>query len=238
MPGKSLGSDSDYITPNEAAEMLGVTAGQVHAWSRSGLIDPHYPEGPRPNRLGGKRFLREDVFCLMELREQSKGPLRLKIPQLAMRAFVSSRRTERKLNELMLHLGLSTHSLGLEEEQVKAFYLASAEFIMAPGTNTPAEIAEWSQKLMGITGDYLTLVAQVTGDKECWRIFAKVGAVLTHQCSAGTTARAYVDNACMNLQNASYLFVRGLSGQRTADKMFPKEGYITNLVRTFYPKKI
>ena len=234
MAGKSLGSDSAYITPGEAAQILAVTLGQVNAWSRSGLLEPRYPEGRRPQKLGGKRFLREDVFALRELREQTKGGM--KLPQLAMRAFVTSRKLEQRLEELMSYLGLTSVSLGLEDTQVRAFHAAVEDFIEHPDGLDQPELVEWARRLMAITDAYLALDAQVVGDKEGWSMFIAAGHELSKQCSPTTTARMYVDHACRSLRHAVYLHLRSTRGAREADRMFPKEGYVLDLVRTFYPK--
>jgi hypothetical protein len=237
MSEKSMGSDNVYVTPDEAALILGVLVGQIHAWSRSGLLEPHYPDGPRPKRLGGKRFLREEILALKELREeQGKGSPKLRIPQIAMRAFVSSRRLERKLEELMNYLGLSVRTLREDEEEVRAFYVSVQEFVQSPGNNTQLEIADWAKKLAGVTDGYLHLIQAVTGDDFAWAMLLELGKTLASQCSPGTNARMYVDHAYRNAQNAAYLYLRSTKGVRAANKMFPKESYALDLVRTFFPR--
>jgi hypothetical protein len=154
-----------------------------------------------------------------------------------MRAFVSSRRTERRLEELMLYLGLTTASLGIEDEQVRSFHAAATDFLVNPGILAQTEIVEWAQKLLTITEEYLALVVRTTGDKDAWKMFTAVVLELAKQCSEGSTARMYVEHSRRNLRNASYFHIRDVKGTREADKTFPREGYTLRLARTFFPQQ-
>lgn len=235
MPRKSMGSGSVYITPKEASKILGVSSYQVQAWSTSGLLEPHYPDGPRPHRLSGKRFLRTDVLSLYEAREQLRGARTQGYPKLALKAFVASRRVEKKLDELMRYLGLTTKALELDKEHILAFVLAADRVSAHPETVPEDEICEWAQKLLAVTEEYLELAKQATGNEDVWEVFLAAGRALATVCSPGTTARMFVDHARAHLRNTSYLYLRGVVGARAANKVFPGEGYTSSLVRTIYP---
>lgn len=167
----------------------------------------------------------------MELREQTKGALHVKIPQLAMRAFVASRRVEKRLDELLHYLGLTTTDLKLDPEHVKSFHAACADFTDIPGRNSPAELMEWARKLLAVTEDYLTLMAQVTGDQDSWKVLMVAANTLVSACSKGSSTRTYAEHARNNLRNVAYLHLRDTQGQRKANQQFPKESLVKKLLK-------
>ena len=234
MPGKTMGSESVFVTVPEAASILGVTSSRVHVFGQSGYLEEHYPEGRRPEK---KRFLREDVLNLKELREQVKGSRALKIPQVAMKAYLSAKRTERRLEELLRYLGINTRTLPEDPDQIRAFYLYFEHFSKAAPNLSPEEILDKARDLQGITEEYLELTVSITGRKDAWEVFAKSAKILASKCSVGTVQRMFVDHARANLRNITYFYVRGSQGVRAAERMFPKEGYVTELVHTMYPFK-
>ena len=232
-----MGSDTNLITATEAAEILGVSVAQVHVVHRNGLLEALHPPGTRKNNLTGKLFRRDDVVILRDAREQTAGASTARLKQLALQAIVTSRRVEHRLAELTNYLGLEDHSLSLERDDVVALYTRMNELGQDHTMVVHEDLVPWSRQLLGVTAEFLGLVEQHTGDKEPWRVFMRAGKSLTLNCSAGSSARMYVDHACANLRNVAYFYIRGVYGVRVANKMFPKEGYSTELIRTMLPAR-
>jgi hypothetical protein len=230
-----MGSESIFVNPVEAAQILGVSVDQVHTLHRKGFLEASYPEGRRPHNLAGKRFRREDVLTLKELRAQCKGASPEKLQQLALQAIVVSKRVERRLNELTHYLGLTDSALSLEKERVIAFFTRVSDFVEEPRIDSPQEAIDWARQLLGVTEEFLELVALHTQEAEPWKVFLEAGKRLAAHCSTGTQARTYVDHARRNLRNAAYMYVRGEKGVRAADRLFPLEGYSNELIQTMFP---
>lgn len=229
-----MGSTKTYLSPSEAAEILGVNVSQVHVLNRNGYLEAHYPEGRR-NNLTSKRFIQQDVLELREMREQLKDARGKKLHQIAAQALLTSRRVERRLEELVRYLGLSEHVLSAEKEDIVGFFETAWDFFREPTICTSEEVSEWAKKLLGITEEYLALVAQHTKEEEPWAIFMHVAQLLTDMASPGTEARTYVDHARRNLRNVAYFYVRRVRGARIADQQFPGEKYSDRLVRALIP---
>lgn len=234
MTAKAMGSETTYVTPLEASELLGVTVAQVHTLNRNGLLEAHYPEGRRPKGLAGKKFLREDVLTLAELREQSKGALLLKLPQLALRAIVSSKRVERRLDEITRYLGLNDRVLGTEKDDVLGLFLRAENFLRNPKVRSEEEALDWAKNLLAMTEEYLELTEAHSGQPEPWRVFLELAKTLSQECSPGTAARMYLDHARSNLRRVSYFHLRSAKGSKEADRVFPGEGYSDRLLRTLF----
>lgn len=235
MRPKDMGSAAELITAVEAAKILGVTVSQTHTLHRNGFIEAYYPEGRRPNQLAGKYFRQEDVLLLKELREQLKDEPTAKLRQLAMRAVITSRRVERRLAELANYFGLDDVAPSLEKDQVVAFYVRVKEFTEDPRVRSQEDAIALAKRLLGVTEEYLELVALHTGDHEPWKVFLQTGKLLAGQFSPGTQVRVFIDHARRNMRNVCYFYIKGTCGTQVADKMFPQEGYSNALIQTMFP---
>lgn len=232
MTGKSMGSDSILVTMEEAAKILGVTVAHAHVYGQKGLLEPHYPDG---NRRMQKRYLREDVYSLKELKEQTKGAPNRDLYQLAVRSFILSRRTARQLEEIQHYLGLSSAALETDDEHIRAFLHAAEHRCRARLDRAPEEITDWARKLLAINEEYLDRTMKVTEKQDAWQIFMNVAKRLTEECSPGTLARMYADHARNHLRNVAYFHLRATKGLHAANRTFPKEGYSLRLIQTLYP---
>lgn len=226
-----MGSEEAYLTVEETAKQLAVHPSQIHAWNRAGWLEAHYPNG----RLGGKRFRPEDIQDFQELRGLEKSGLRCKLPQLAMKAIVTSRRAERRIEEIANYLGLDAPALSPDKEDVVLMYMKLQSFCARPSIKDQQEAIEMAKSLLGITEEYLSLVEQYTGDKEPWQLYTEVAKALAGQCSPGTDARGFAEHARRNLRNVAYFYLRSTRGAREAGKIFPGENYSSKLVRTLFP---
>lgn len=230
MPVKSMGSTGPYLSINETAEILGVTISQVHVLHRRDLLEAHYPDG----RKAGKRFLRDDVYTLLELRQQ-KTDFTRKLPQLVMKAVVASRRAEKRMDELMFYFGFNQEALGREKEEVVAFFLRVESALKEPRIEGSQEFRHWSQKMLAVTEEYLELVHLYTGEPEPWKVFLDFARVLADMAVPGSAERMYIDHARANLRNVAYFYVRSFKGEQSADRKFPNERYAGRLVQRLIP---
>lgn len=224
-----MGSTGPYMTVAEAAELLGVTPKMVHIYSRRQLLEAHYPSG----RRAGMHFMADDVVALAELRGADSDFMR-KLPQIAMRAFVASRRVEKKLEALMYLLGLGAPALSLEKDDVIQMHLQAERAIMR-GTADPAAAREWARRFGAFTEEYLELVHLHVGTEEPWKVYLHLGRDLAARLKDGTEEKAFVEHARAHIRNVAYFYERGRRGARAANKMFPNERYSGRLLQRLYP---
>lgn len=224
-----MGSTGLYLTPAETAEVLGVSVEMVHVYDRKQLLEAYYPEG----RKAGKRFLAEDVFALHELRQEHKGDFLRKLPQLAMRAIVTSRRVEKRLDELMQFLGLNDVALSLEPTDVAMLHFNVEKALTMPRAEGDQELLDWSKKLLAINEEYLDLVKMHLGDEYPWKPYLDLARVLSEKC--GGRQRSFLEHARSNLRNVAYFYERAWRGPREAEKLFPGERYSGRLLRRVLP---
>jgi len=232
MSGKAMGSDETYISAEAAAQIHNVHVSRVHAWSRNGLLEAHYPNG----RPGGKHFRRTDVLDLLELTENERSGLRRKLPQVALQALLASRRVEKRLNELVQYLGLTQEVLSSEKNDVVLLFVQIQYFLEPPVDRSPEVALQWARRLLGVTEEYLELVAQHLGEPEPWKLYVELARVLAEIHGPSSNARMFIEHARRNLRNAAYFYVRRAKGTHAAARIFPGESYSGKLVQTLFPQ--
>lgn len=228
MAGKTQGSAGPYLTVAEVGKMLGVGSDRVHNLDRGRLLEAHYPEG----RRAGKRFLEEDVLTLIELWREAGGRLGPKLPNLVMRAVLTSRRAERKVDRLLHYLGLDADPLPSDREGALAVH-HHVDAWLRQGSGDASTVLPLARTLLAITEEYLELVVQATGDPEAWRLYFELGATLAQKVDANDPLRAYVEHARRNARHAAYLRLRSAKGVRHADRSMPGERYSDELMRAW-----
>jgi hypothetical protein len=223
-----MGSAQELLTLAQAAKILGVTGQQVQNLCRNQQLDAHYPRGKR----GGQHFLAEDVYNLQELR--ALPGLQAKLPHLAMKAIMSSRRVEKQFKELCMYLGLDADVLRLEKEEVVSLYHQAENFLDQLGASEE-DILRWARTILSITEEFLLLTEQHLGEDEPWRLYYEVYNKLSASCPPGTRLRIFVDHAKRNLRNVTYFYIRGIYGGRKASRAVPREAYSRRVIQTLFP---
>jgi hypothetical protein len=226
---KTMGSTGLYLTPQETAEVLSVSVEMVHVYDRRQLLEAYYPDG----RKAGKRFLAEDVYALAELRQDQKGDFLRKLPQLAMRAVVTSRRVEKRLEELMQFLGLNDVALSLEPRDVALLHFQVERALEMPKIEGDHELLDWAKKLLAINEEYLELVKMHLGDDYPWKPYLDLARKLSERASG--RHRSFIEHARANLRNVAYFYERSFRGPKAAERTFPGERYSGRLLRRVLP---
>ena len=157
-----------------------------------------------------------------------------KLPQLAMRAIVSTKRTERRLDELMEYLGLVGETLSTGKDDVVALCLQSEATLREPPVKDDAMVMHWAKKLLAVTEEYLELVCLYKGDEEPWKLFMQLGVEMTKRAES-ERAKAYIEHARRNLRHVAYFYERGAKGIKAANARFPDERYSGKLLQRLLP---
>lgn len=220
-----MGSTGLYLTPQEAAEALGVSLDMVHVYTRRGLLDPHYPNG----KLGRKQLRAEDVYALAALRAEHKGDIFKRLPQIAMRAAVTSRRVEQKLDELMAFLGVNDTVLSLESRAITELHQAVEAAINNPLIENDNDIMEWAKKILAINEEYIELLKMHVKTDPPWKPYLELASILGGLAKG--RSRMYIEHARTNMRNVAYFYERSFRGATAANKMFPGERYSGRLLQ-------
>lgn len=220
-----MGSTGLFLTPAEAAEVLGVSVQMVHVYDRRQLLEAHYPGGA----LRGKKFLAEDVYALAELRTQYKGDFLRKLPQIALRAAVTSRRVEKRLEELMSFLGLNDVVLSLEPQDVIDLHHKVEVALSQPRVEDEADVIAWSKKFLAINEEYLELVKTHVGEAFPWKPYLELARLVAGR--ANGRSQSYIAHARASLRNVAYFYERAFRGPAEANAMFPGERYSGKLLQ-------
>ncbi len=226
---KTMGSTSLYLTPSEAAEVLGVTESMVRVYDRRQLLEGHYPEGKKV----GKRYLAEDVHTLAEIRGEHNWNFARKLPSLAMKAVATSRRVERKLDEIMSFLGLNDVVLSLEKHDIINFHQEVELNLNQPMDMKDEKVIVWAKRLLAINEEYLELVKSYVGTQYPWKPYLDLARTIS--CKAGARPRMYIEHARSNLRNVAYFYERSFRGTAEAEKMFPGERFSGKLLARILP---
>jgi hypothetical protein len=227
MSEKIQGSAGGYLTVPEAAKLLGVKSAQVLHLQKQRYLDPHYPNG----RKGGMHFLEEDVITLAELRNETRESMTQKLPRLAMRAIVTSRRTERQLEQLLHYLGLDAPPLPADREGILVLHHKLNSWIELGAKPDPKKALELARCLLALTEEYLEAAVAATGDPEAWKLYIELGGELSKRLDERDALRLYVEHARRNVRSAAYFYLRGAKGAREAGRHFQGERYTDRLLR-------
>jgi hypothetical protein len=226
MSRKIRGSAPGYITAVQASAILHVALSTIYGLVRKGQLQRHSP----PGLAKGRYFKEEDVLCLKEARDVRGRKRRIGIENVAMQAVVASKRVERKLEQLLCYLGISSESLRLEEEDIRGLRL-KIKSILKQGVIQAGMVIPWAGKMLAITEDYLELVELYEKESKPWVLYQKFCDFLLGFSPAQTKARKYIEHAQRNLRNASYFYVRGREGARKANLLFPGENVTGRLLQ-------
>src|SRR5580658_3935726 len=119
---KNKGSrpEEQLVPLQRAASMLKIGKSTLQRMSRRGIIQPVYKEGGREGH-----FRMHDLSALAEALEM-KIDLHT-VADMAMQAFVTSKGTAKRVDDLYYLLGLGKADLGTTEEEVVALYVRVQE---------------------------------------------------------------------------------------------------------------
>lgn len=211
----------DLVSLPTAARMLRVTARTVHAMCRQGLLDPIYKEG-----RSLKYFPVQEIAALAELRQQKMDlPA---VATIAMRAFVTAKANERRLDELFRILGLKRKVLETTATEVASVYEQAIKATDIDRMPTIHELEDWAGTFYAIDEAYLRLVAQCTASEEPWKVFLDLATKLANNrkweyFNAVPELRAAYDQleaARRHLRIVSYMFCRESKGVQLANNLF------------------
>lgn len=217
---------SRLLTPKEAAEILDISVRQLDRVCRSKALSPIYPEG---GGLNASRFFDEDaVMAYLEIKDK-----KLDISQLAAitrQAYVISRATERKLEQVMHYLGLDLPHLSHKRADVLRLYVQVEDALeIADRDLKPEKILEWARIFYAIGEEYLWLIEEVVEDLEPWKVLLELANTLYKNAPREkfnndkklASAYGFLDAGRKNVRNVAYFYIRNKHGVQLASLAFP-----------------
>lgn len=231
-----MGSDGAFIELEEAAAILAVTPQMVHKYVEKGMLPCHYPTGKKPGVRRSRTFRRVDVDALAELREDGICTSQAALISHVLGLSVKIRRLEQGHDELLCYLGMSDHKLSTDYADVMQLYLEAKQIIEQPLSVDDLRDVRWARRLLPIGEDYLAIVKMHTQDKEPWQVFTNSLKRLLVVHSDPGPIRAVLENALLNLRNASFLYICSLEGPRIAKKKFTHASYTGRVFGLLFPE--
>lgn len=216
---------SGLLTPERAAEMLGISVRQTNNLARSRIFHAVFPEG---RSIKAPRFYREDeVLAYLEIRDK-----RLDLAQLATiarQAYVASRQSERLLKRLMYFVGVDLPQISHKPEDVYSLYIRVEDALEDEGELKPEKIMQWARIFYAIGEEYLWLIEQIVEDVEPWKKLLDLSQKMSREAPRGEfaankevmTAYGFLESGRRNLRNVSFFYIRNRHGDQAASLAFP-----------------
>ena len=223
-------ADDRLIPIATAARILGTSVKAVHDMCRSGLLQPVYKK-----LRGKKHFPADEISALAEVRQQN-----LELPgvaTLAIRALVTAKANERRLDELFRILGLKRKTLDTTTTEVVSLYERARLRLENPRQPELQELEEWAENFYAIDENYLLLVERYTASQEPWKVFLDLAGRLAnnriqdlHAILELRMAYEHIEAARRHLRIVSYMFCRQTKGVSIADAVFGGEKVTDHLL--------
>ena len=217
---------SRLLTPKEAAEILDISVRQLNNLCHSNTLSALYPDG---GGLNASRFFDEDaVMAYLEIKDK-----KLDISQLAAitrQAYVISRATERKLEQVMHYLGLDLPHLSHKRADVLRLYVQVEDALeIADRDLKPEKILEWARIFYAVGEEYLWLIEEVVEDPEPWKTLLELANTLYKNAPRRefnndkrlASAYGFLDAGRKNVRNVAYFYIRNKHGVQLASLAFP-----------------
>lgn len=214
----------DIVTAKEAAKLLGVDERTIRNYVTSGLL--------RRIRGEQKRLIYvsiQDISTVAGL--VSCGRDIPAISRNAIQALAAASNAERRLGRLESFLGIDCKYLATDEESVVSFHRECLDLLVDYSELMPApEVLEWAYKFAAITEEYLSALAQYTGEEEPWSPLMDAAQKLYDGAPRDTfyyrkdleVAYGYLASARLHIRQVAYFYIRKIHGVRAADKACPE----------------
>jgi hypothetical protein len=207
----------------EASTVMGITVDSIRKYAQRGLVrlvkDKDKPALVSLSDLGALAGLIARKFDFA------------RIASLAMRAWVSAVRAERRLVRLEELLGVESRVLEISEEAIVSFHRECLDLIAEYTQDMSAvDVLDWAYRLANITEEYLEAVRMFVGVDEPWTVFADAAQKLYDAAPRKLfnhrrdleIAYSYVAAARRHIRQVAYFYIRSNHGLRIANKAFPE----------------
>lgn len=215
-------SEDKTVSKADAAQLLGVSLSTLTVFTKKGILSPAI-EGERSSPK--TRYLLSDISSVLEALNKKWNLV--SIGHTALRAYVTAKRAERKVNELLTMMGLHERELPTDEESVQALYIQAQDDLKKTAFSAE-EVLFWSRVFLKIGEEYFSLVETYTGSTEPWRYFLLLGQHLATQKGGVSpadierqAAYRYLTYARQNMRSAAYFSIREKYGHRKAAQVIP-----------------
>lgn len=231
-----MGSEGVFVDVDEAAALLGVTPQMVNKYVENGVLTAHYPDMKSGSTRGKRRFRRDDVEALSELRDAGIGSDFASLRSHLLGMAVKVRRHERVLDELMNYLGMSDHRLPSDLEGVMSLHMEAQEMCEATLEANDQRDVIWARRLLPISEEYLDVVKHYTKEEKPWEVYMQSLKRLLEIHAHPGPVRTVLEHALLNLRNAAFLFVSQTQDVRAAKREFPHASYTGRVYNLLFPK--
>ena len=152
---------NDYVTREEAADLLGICLDTVSNWTRKGiLIATTFPqeESGRPLTY----YLRAHVLQVSVAREEKSPTV------LALQSLATATTLERRLTEIYEALGLGVEPLARDSGSVRQPYEESNQPLLLRRLRDASWLRHWASLVFGMDTYYFALTDAVLEKEDTW----------------------------------------------------------------------
>lgn len=225
------------VSLHKAAATLGVSPETVLTWGVRGLLEQVW-DGNR------SQYREEQVLGLVPLiANAGPGDLAM-IAARADHAYATSRNVEVRLNALLDLLGLNRNVLDMRQFAVIELHQRVDDALLEAEPPSLEEVRFWAGTFFSIDEAYLCSVEKYVATDEPWKKFLDLGYKLVvdaphYRFNDDPELRAaygYLKAARAQLRTACYFYCRERHGPRATDRIFEKQGAITErIMGLLYP---
>lgn len=173
---------SEYVTRDEAAELLEVGPETVARWTKDGRLvaaslQKSGPKGGRPRVLYKRIHIMEMAALIAE------QPDLAKMHALGLRNAASVTTLERRIDEIYDAMGLGISSLQTDESSVRALFHETNYAPDRTMLRAVAWVRMWGSRFFGMNTFYFELAVQVLQKPDAWQCYIAFGDLIEYRAS-------------------------------------------------------
>lgn len=149
----------EYIDIDEVMKILVVSRRQIQKDVQIGMLRQHFPNGHQK-----PMYEREEVMALLGLKRRGMS-FRLSA-MLSKQAFLTSKRTERRLQLVEDILGIDRQLPDLSESSVLMMHAKATDALKSTNVLKPEEVRAWYKFFLTVGPEYFEAVELYTGNDE------------------------------------------------------------------------
>jgi hypothetical protein len=211
-----------FVTAAEAAKLIDISKRQFHRDVRHGLVRKYFQNG-------SKRAVydMEEVEALKEIKRN--GLSYRKVAMMAVRAQLSSERSNRAVQQVMDLMGLNLPLLDLSEEAVVTLHIKAKEDYSNPRVLKPQEVKQWTRLFYTMGPEYFDAVELYTREEHPYMIYIQLGMKLTKDVPTRAARRnsellaiyGSLQSARRVLEHSAFFYSHRKDGHVLACTLFP-----------------
>lgn len=213
------------VSPEEAANMLGISTRQLQRMVKQGTLKPH-PSSKSTAKL--RLFRMSDISAIHEIRSKGSNPEAAFVE--ARQAAMEVRILRKEVERMRVVLGLNMPVIDVDRDTVIRLLLEAEDALRELPTQDHEKLLYWSRVLHALTETHLEAITFHSSQKEPWRAFLNLGRHLLSGYNFSVTRYDLELNniylllaaGLKSVRQVAYFHIRNLYGKEYAAKIMPE----------------